>query len=143
MNEITTFDFKGNDIRTIVIDCEPYFVGKDVAKVLGYKDTADALKKHIDEEDKLTRQFADSGQRREMTVINESGMYSLILRSKLSEAKKFKRWVTSEVLPAIRKTGGYVVGEKDADDDELVLRVIQMLENKIAMKNKTIENQKS
>lgn len=143
MNEITTFDFKGNDIRTIMIDCEPYFVGKDVAKVLGYKDTADALKKHIDEEDKLTRQFADSGQRREMTVINESGMYSLILRSKLSEAKKFKRWVTSEVLPAIRKTGGYVVGEKDADDDELVLRVIQMLENKIAMKNKTIENQKS
>ena len=77
------------------------------AAALGYKDTADALKKHIDSEDKLTRQFADSGQNREMYIINESGMYALIFGSKLESAKRFKHWVTSEVLPAIRKTGKY------------------------------------
>ena len=93
-------------IRTVTIDGEPWFVGKDVA-ALGYKDTADALKKHIDSEDKLTRQFADSGQNREMYIINESGMYALIFGSKLESAKRFKHWVTSEVLPAIRKTGKY------------------------------------
>ena len=75
-----------------------------MADVLGYKDTSDALKKHVDNEDKLTRRFADSGQNREMYIINESGLYSLILSSKLPNAKKFKCWVTSEVLPTIRKT---------------------------------------
>ena len=94
-------------IRTVVLDGEPWFVGKDVATALGYKDTSDALKKHVDEEDKLTRRFADSGQIREMYVINESGVYSLVFSSKLPTAKAFKRWVTSEVLPAIRKTGSY------------------------------------
>ena len=94
-------------IRTVVLDGEPWFVGKDVATALGYKDTSDALKKHVDEEDKLTRRFADSGQIREMYVINESGVYSLVFSSKLPTAKAFKRWVTSEVLPSIRKTGGY------------------------------------
>lgn len=101
------YDFKGDKIRGIIIDGSPFFVGKDVAKALGYRDTSDALKKHVDEEDKLTRRFADSGQRREMKIINESGLYSLILSSKLPEAKKFKRWVVSEVLPTIRKHGYY------------------------------------
>ena len=87
---------------------EVFFVGKDVAKVLGYRDTSDALKKHVDTEDKLTRQIADSGQRRNVFLINESGLYSLVLSSKLPSAKAFKRWVTSEVLPQIRKTGGYI-----------------------------------
>ena len=94
-------------VRTLMINNEPWFVGKDVAVALGYKDTSDALKKHIDTEDKLTRRFADSGQSREMYIINESGVYSLVLSSKLPTAKKFKRWVTSEVLPSIRKTGSY------------------------------------
>ena len=94
-------------IRTVVLDGEPWFVGKDVATALGYKDTSDALKKHVDEEDKLTRRFADSGQIREMYVINESGVYSLVFSSKLPTAKAFKRWVTSEVLPSIRRTGSY------------------------------------
>ena len=94
-------------IRTVVLDGEPWFVGKDVAAALGYKDTSDALKKHVDEEDKLTRRFADSGQIREMYVINESGVYSLVFSSKLPTAKAFKRWVTSEVLPSIRRTGSY------------------------------------
>ncbi len=94
-------------VRSMMIDGEPWFVGKDITSILGYKDTADALKKHIDSEDKLTRRFADSGQHREMIIINESGLYSLIMSSKLPKAKEFKRWVTSEVLPTIRKTGSY------------------------------------
>lgn len=96
------------DIRTIVINNDPYFVGKDIATSLGYKDTSDALKKHVHDDDKLTRRFADSGQNRNMIIINESGLYSLIFGSKLESAKEFKHWVTSEVLPTIRKTGGYV-----------------------------------
>lgn len=103
--EIQTFNFENQQVRTIEIENKPYFVGKDVATILGYKDTSDALKKHVDEDDKLTRRFADSGQGRNMYIINESGLYSLILSSKLPNAKKFKRWVTSEVLPAIRKHG--------------------------------------
>lgn len=94
-------------IRTIEKDGEPWFVGKDVAVVLGYGDTDQALRKHIDDEDKLTRRFDGSGQNRQMTIINESGLYSLVLSSKLPTAKKFKRWVTSEVIPSIRKTGSY------------------------------------
>ena len=84
-----------------------WFVGKEVAEKLGYKDPDQALRTHVDQEDKLTRQFNGSGQRRNMTIINESGLYSLILSSKLPNAKRFKRWVTSEVLPAIRQTGAY------------------------------------
>ena len=110
--------FKNDDfgkIRATEIDGEPWFVGKDISIALGYKDTSDALKKHVDEDDKLTRRFADSGQNREMYVINESGLYSLILGSKLPTAKKFKRWVTSEVLPAIRRHGAYMTDEKAFD----------------------------
>ena len=99
-------------VRTVAVEDEPWFVGKDVADALGYVDTADAIKKHVDPEDKLTRRFADSGQNREMYIINESGMYDLVFGSKLPTAKKFKRWVTSEVLPAIRKHGGYLTPEK-------------------------------
>lgn len=109
MNNISTFRNPAfGSVRAVSIDNEPYFVGKDVATILGYKDSSDAIKKHVDNEDKLTRRFADSGQNREMYIINESGLYSLILSSKLPKAKEFKRWVTSEVLPTIRKTGGYV-----------------------------------
>lgn len=112
-NQLQVFDFEGSNVRTVTINDEPYFVGKDAATILGYKRTADALKAHVDDEDKLTRQFTDSGQSREMKVINESGLYSLILSSKLPSAKKFKHWVTSEVLPAIRKTGAYQAKPKD------------------------------
>ena len=118
MNELKIFenpDF--GKVRTMEIDGEPYFVGKDVAEILGYKDTSDAMKKHVDSEDKLTRHFADSGQNREMYVINESGLYSLILSSKLPKAKEFKRWVTSEVLPSIRKHGMYATEELISNPD--------------------------
>lgn len=110
MNALQTFsNTEFGNIRTMMIDFEPWFVGKDIATALGYKDTADAISRHVDEEDKLTRCFADSGQNRNMFIINESGLYSLILSSKLPNAKKFKRWVTSEVLPAIRKNGYYSI----------------------------------
>ena len=102
-------------IRTVEVEGEPWLVGKDVAQALGYSDTSDALKKHVDSEDKLTRRFADSGQNREMYIINESGLYSLMLSSKLPTARKFKRWVTSEVLPSIRKHGAYMTPEKLED----------------------------
>lgn len=94
-------------VRTLTIDGEPYFVGKDVAEILGYSNSRDALARHIDEEDKAGVEFHDGSQKRNAVAINESGLYSLILSSKLQTAKKFKRWVTSEVLPAIRKTGSF------------------------------------
>lgn len=97
------------NLRTLTIDGEPWFVGKDVAEALGYKNTADAIGKHVDADDKLTSQIAMAGQKRAVTIINESGLYSLILSSKLESAKTFKHWVTAEVLPTIRKTGGIFV----------------------------------
>lgn len=109
MSELQIFENpEFGTIRSVEVDGEPWLVGKDVAAALGYGDTDQALRKHVDSEDKLTRQFDGSGQRREMYIINESGLYSLILSSKLPGAKKFKRWVTSEVLPSIRKSGGYL-----------------------------------
>lgn len=113
MNDLQVFqnnDF--GEIRTMLIDGEPWFVGKDIAENLGYKDTSSALKRHVDEDDKLSRCFTDSGQSREMYIINESGLYSLILSSKLPQAKRFKRWVTSEVIPSIRQHGGYLTQAK-------------------------------
>ena len=115
MNELQVFsNSEFGNIRTITVDGEPWFVGKDVAGALGYDDTVNALKKHVDKEDKImgcqnaTPSIVDSmGRPQYPTWINESGVYSLILSSKLPNAKKFKRWVTSEVLPALRRTGHY------------------------------------
>ena len=108
MNEIQIFNNpEFGEIRTVMIDDEPWFVGNDISQVLGYASPKGAIQKHVAEEDKLWHQFDTSGQKRDMTIINESGLYSLIFGSKLESAKKFKKWVTSEVLPAIRKTGAY------------------------------------
>ena len=104
--QIFTSDIFG-EIRTCQVNNQIMFVGKDVAAALGYINTRDALNKHVDAEDKLESQIATSGQRRTTIIINESGLYSLILSSKLPQARAFKRWVTSEVLPSIRKTGRY------------------------------------
>lgn len=95
----------------MTIDNEPWFIGKDVATILGYSRTDNAVRRHVDDQDKLTHQISASGQNRNMTLVNESGLYSLILSSKLPTAKEFKRWVTSEVLPAIRKTGAYAINQ--------------------------------
>lgn len=117
-NEVQIFEnAEFGKVRTIVKGREPYFVGKDVAEVLGYKDTVNALKAHVDEEDKTGWQITTPSRGTQTaTIINESGLYSLILSSKLPAAKKFKRWVTSEVLPAIRKTGSYTAKHAKSDD---------------------------
>lgn len=108
MNNIQVFNNEElGCIRTVIINDQPWFVGKDIAVALGYSNPQKAIRDHIDVEDKLTERIVLSGQNREVIFINESGLYSLILSSKLPSAKKFKRWVTSEVLPAIRKTGHY------------------------------------
>ncbi|HEG7369155.1 TPA: ORF6C domain-containing protein [Staphylococcus aureus] len=109
MQELQTFNFEELPVRTLEVDGEPYFIGKDVADILGYANGRDALSKHVDAEDKLTSQIATAGQNRNVTIINESGLYSLIFSSKLENAKRFKRWVTSEVLPTLRRTGTYQV----------------------------------
>lgn len=111
--------FKNNDfgeIRVIELNGEPWFVGKDVAETLGYKDTSDALKRHVDDEDKGVGEIPTPGGNQNMKIINESGLYSLILSSKLSTAKKFKHWVTRDVLPSIRKTGTYSTKSKDESE---------------------------
>ncbi|MEW7429743.1 BRO family protein [Staphylococcus aureus] len=107
MQELRTFNFEELPVRTLEVDGEPYFIGKDVADILGYTNSRKTLSDHVDEEDKLTSRIVTSGQNRNVTIINESGLYSLIFSSKLENAKRFKRWVTSEVLPSLRRTGTY------------------------------------
>ncbi|RHW46789.1 hypothetical protein DS832_04690 [Bombilactobacillus bombi] len=108
MNDVQLFKFENQEVRTMLIENEPYFVGKDVAEILGYKKPLNAIAMHVDEDDSLKQGLTDSiGRLQETIFINESGLYSLVLSSKLPTAKKFKRWVTKEVLPAIRKTGSY------------------------------------
>ncbi|MBF9645649.1 ORF6C domain-containing protein [Streptococcus pseudopneumoniae] len=116
MNEI--FNFHGQEVRTLTIDDEPWFVGKDVADILGYSKARNAIALHVDEEDALKQGIPTSGGTQDMLIINESGLYSLILSSKLPQAKEFKRWVTSEVLPAIRKQGGFI--REDLDEDAFI-----------------------
>lgn len=118
MNEIKIFENpEFGSVRTVEVNGEPWLVGKDVAEALGYSDTFGALKKHVDSEDKQNCQNSSFESNRGLTVINESGLYSLVLSSKLPTAKKFKRWVTSEVLPSIRKHGAYM-------NDETIKKVI-------------------
>lgn len=109
MNDLQIFNSEEfGEIRTVEIDNEPWFVGKDVAVALGYSNTRDALNRHVDNDDKNTVVIPDGNKGNpNQTVINESGLYALIFGSKLDSAKRFKHWVTSEVLPTIRKTGSY------------------------------------
>ncbi|HCG2397779.1 TPA: phage antirepressor KilAC domain-containing protein [Staphylococcus aureus] len=135
MQALQTFNFKELPVRTVEIENEPYFVGKDIAEILGYARTDNAIRNHVDSEDKLTHQFSASGQNRNMIIINESGLYSLIFdaskqskNEKIREnARKFKRWVTSDVLPAIRKHGIYAtdnVIEQTLKDPDYIITVL-------------------
>lgn len=126
-------------IRTVEVDWEPWLVGKDVAQALGYKDTVNALKSHVDGEDKKGgwRITTPSGEQ-EMTIINESGLYSLVLSSKLPNAKKFKRWVTSEILPSIRRNGGYIHGQETLSDEELMAKALLAAKRTIAAREERI-----
>lgn len=130
------------EVRTVTIDNEPWFVGIDVAKCLGYANPKNAVPKHVIEEDKLSTQIEYAGQKRDVTIINESGLYALIFGSKLDSAKRFKHWVTSEVLPAIRKNGGYIAGQENLSDAELMAKAILVAQRTIEEKNKVIEQQR-
>ena len=140
MNEVQLFNFENHEVRSLLLNNEPWFVGKDVAEVLGYERADNAIRNHIDKEDKLMHQISASGQNRNMTIINESGLYSLVLSSKLPSAKKFKRWVTSEVLPALRKTGQYQV--KELSGSELMAKALIEAQSVLAAKDKVIEEMK-
>ena len=146
MNKMTIFKNENfGEVRTVLIDDIPYFVGKDVAEILGYKNTRDALLKRVDEEDKRdgVAIYDSIGREQKPVLINESGLYSLILSSKLKSAKKFKRWVTGEVLPQIRKTGSYSAMPKSYPEalrlyaDEVEKREKAELEMKKAIKEKS------
>lgn len=145
MNELQVFkNQEFGSVRTLVINNEPWFVGKDVADVLGYSNSRKALNDHVDAEDKevLTSRNVtlENIPNRGITVVNESGLYSLILSSKLPSAKKFKRWVTSEVLPALRKTGQYQV--KELSGQELMAKALIEAQSVLAAKDKVIEEMK-
>lgn len=143
MNELQVFkNQEFGSVRTLVINNEPWFIGKDVADVLGYKNQRDAISKHVDSEDKNTVAIHDGITRGNpnQTIINESGLYALIFGSKLESAQKFKRWVTSEVLPALRKTGQYQV--KELSGSELMAKALIEAQSVLAAKDKQIEEMK-
>lgn len=144
MNELTTFENLelGANIRTILKDGEPWFVANDVSEPLGYRMTSD-MTRNLDAEDKDTHSVSTLGGKQRMTIISESGLYSAILGSKLKNAKKFKRWVTSEVLPSIRKNGGYIAGQDTLTDDELLAKALMVAQNKIAEKDRIIEQKEA
>lgn len=143
MNNLKIFENKEfGEIRTVIKDGEPWFVGRDVADILGYADPNKAIAMHVDEDDKLNDKTSSSLGQRGGWLINESGLYSLIISSKLPNAKKFKKWVTSEVLPSIRKNGGYIAGQETMSDDELMARALQVARNKILERDKQIETMK-
>ncbi|MFI3327000.1 MAG: BRO family protein [Clostridia bacterium] len=144
MEELQVFkNDEFGEVRTLLIEGTPWFLGKNVADILGYKNTQKAIRDHVDNEDKLTERIVLSGQNREVTLINESGLYSLILSSKLPTAKRFKHWVTSEVLPSIRKHGAYVTSEKLYEIIKKPESIIELLQNLLdeQQKNKVLQKE--
>lgn len=149
MNEVQIFNFEGNQVRTIEIEGEPWLVGKDVASVLGYSNPSKAVINHVDDEDKqiLSSQNGnlENIPNRGLLIVNESGLYSLIISSKLPSAKKFKHWVTSEVLPAIRKHGAYLTDQKAFDivhNKSSLIDLLQQAANQLREKDIQIEEMK-
>lgn len=137
MNELKLFNFENNQVRTLLINNEPWFVGKDVADILGYQNSSRDINRHVDEEDRQNYQNGTSEiNNRGMTIINESGLYSLVLSSKLPNAKKFKHWVTSEVLPQIRKTGSYATPQLTGE--ELMAKALIEAKSVLERQNKQI-----
>lgn len=133
------------NIRTVILNNNPWFVGKDVAECLGYTNSKKAIRDHVDDEDKImgernvTPSITDKLGRVQYPVfINESGLYALIFGSKLDKAKEFKHWVTSEVLPQIRKTGGYIPIEKDDDDLTIMAKALNIMQNTLEQKDELL-----
>lgn len=151
MNDLQLFDFEGNKLRSILVDEVPYFVAKDATKVLGYKNTTQALNDRVDDEDKISKlvnesqisendNFVNDSQRLvNVDLINESGLYSLILSSKMPNAKKFKHWVTSEVLPAIRKNGAYQLPQTPEEQLQLTMKVANRLVGRVGKVEKRVD----
>lgn len=142
MNNIQIFKYEDNDVRTVDLNGEPWFVGKDVAAVLEYSNPRKALADHVDQEDKGVTKCDTLGGVQELTIINESGLYSLILSSKLPTAKQFKRWVTSEVLPSIRKNGGYIAGQEQLTPSELMAKALLVANKTLAEREARISELK-
>ena len=143
MNDLQIFEnSEFGSVRTITVDGEPYFVGIDVADKLEYQNGSRDINAHVDECDRKIISLFDGKQNRKTTIINESGFYSLVFQSKMKKAKQFKHWVTSEVLPSIRKNGGYIAGQENMTDDELMAKALMVAQNKIAEKDKQIERMK-
>ena len=140
MNEIQIFkNVEFGAIRTMSNkQGEVMFCGKDVALALGYLNSRKAIKDHVDDEDKLEERIVTSGQNRHLVFINESGLYSLILSSKLESARRFKHWVTSDVLPSIRKQGGYMVARPDETDEEVLARALQIMKAAVKRRDEEI-----
>ena len=144
MNELQIFNSEEfGEIRTITKDNETYFVGKDVAKALGFTNPRDAIATHVFDEDKGVDTIDTPGGKQSMTVINESGVYALVFGSRLESAKRFKHWVTSEVIPSIRKNGGYIAGQETLSDEELMAKALLVANNKIAERDKIIEQKQA
>ncbi len=143
MNELKIFEnTEFGSVRTLMVNDNPYFVGKDVSEILGYTNTRKALTDHVDGEDKLDGVTIRDSMGREQTpiLINESGLYSLILSSKMPNAKKFKHWVTAEVLPSIRKTGTYSIPRTTAGQIQLLAQGHTELEQKIDSVNDDLQD---
>ncbi|MFR1527151.1 phage antirepressor KilAC domain-containing protein [Anaerotignum sp.] len=143
MNELQIFenaDF--GSVRTLMINDAPYFVGKDVADILGYQNGSRDINRHVDEDDRRKEMLFDGNQDKETILINESGLYSLILSSKMPNAKKFKHWVTAEVLPSIRKTGGYIVGQEQLTDAELMAKALMVAQKTIEARTEEVKSLK-
>lgn len=139
MNETQIFQSEEfGSVRVLEKEDGPWFVGKDVAGILGYTNERKAIRDHVDEEDMLTERIVTSGQAREVYIINESGVYSLILSSKLPRARAFKRWITTEVLPAIRRTGGYMGRTEGLSDAEIMARALEISQRTISERNRRI-----
>ncbi|MEQ2422965.1 phage antirepressor KilAC domain-containing protein [Megasphaera sp. CLA-AA-H81] len=141
MNELKVFNSpEFGQVRTFDKDGEPWFVGKDVAIILGYERTADAIRAHVDEDDKGVGEIQTPGGKQKIVIINESGLYSLVLSSKLPTAKKFKHWITSEVLPAIRKTGGYIANAETMTDAEIMSKALLIAKQTIESREQRIHS---
>ena len=141
MNELQIFNNEEfGEIRPVTIKDETWFVGRDVATALGYAKPENAIATHVSDEDKTSTLIQGSGSnyKSKAILINESGLYALIFGSKLESAKRFKRWVTSEILPSIRKNGGYIAGQENMSDDELLAKALMVAQNKIAERDKII-----
>lgn len=145
MNEVQLFNFENHEVRSLLINGEPWFVGKDVAEALGYAEPRSAVSKKVDDADRGVAEMETPSGKQNMTIINESGVYALIFESKLPSAKKFKRWVTSEVLPQIRKSGAYLTDKKAYDithDKSSLIDLLQQAADQLKEKDVVIERMK-